>query len=45
VNPIQHYVITFVSDLRQDDGFLWVLVASTNKTDCHAIIEILLNVA
>ena len=22
---IQHYVIKFVSDLRQDDGFLWVL--------------------
>jgi hypothetical protein len=23
--PIQHYVIKFVSDLRQVDGFLWGL--------------------
>jgi hypothetical protein len=25
VNSMQHYVIKFVSDLRQVDGFLWVL--------------------
>ena len=25
VNSIQHYVIKFVSDLRQVSGFLWVL--------------------
>ena len=36
---IQHYVIKFVSDLRQ------VVVSSTNKTDCHDISEILLKVA
>jgi hypothetical protein len=35
----------FVSDLRQVVGFLWVLVYSTNKTDCHDITEILLKVA
>jgi hypothetical protein len=38
-------VIKFVSDLQQVDGFLWVLVSSTYKTDCHDITEILLNVA
>jgi hypothetical protein len=37
---IQHYVIKFVSDLRQVSGFL--PVSSTNKTDCHDITEILL---
>ena len=36
---IQHYVIKFVSDLQQVSGFLQVLVSSTNKTDCHNIIE------
>ena len=40
---IQHYVIKFVSDLRQvfsgDSGF------STNKIGCHDITEILLKVA
>jgi hypothetical protein len=39
---IQHYVIKFVSDLRQVGGFLQVL---TNKTDCHDLTEILLKVA
>jgi hypothetical protein len=34
---VQHYVIMFVSDLRQ--------VSSTNKTDCHDITEILLKVS
>ena len=43
VYSIQHYVIKFVSDLQQIYGFLQV--ASTNKTDCHYIIEILLIVA
>jgi hypothetical protein len=38
-----HYVIKFVSDLRQVGGFL--LVSSTNKTDRHDITEILLKVA
>ena len=45
---IQHYVIKFVSDLRQVDGFLKVqciMVFSNNKTDCHDITEILLKVA
>ena len=39
---IQHYVIKFVSDLQQVDGFL--LVSYTNKTDRHDITEILLKV-
>jgi hypothetical protein len=38
----QHYVIRFVSDLRQVGGFLWF--SSTNKTDSHDITEILLKV-
>jgi hypothetical protein len=37
---LQHYVIKFVSDLRQVVCFLWV--SSTNKTDRHDITEILL---
>ena len=42
----QHYVIKFVSDLQQVGDSLRVLwVSSTNKTDCHDIAEILLNVA
>jgi hypothetical protein len=46
VCSIQHYVIKFVSDLRQfEDFFLSTLVSSTNKTDCHNINEILLKVA
>jgi hypothetical protein len=36
VCSIQHYVIKFVSDLRQVGGFLpSTLVSSTNKTDHH----------
>ena len=43
---IQHYVIKFVSDLRQVGGFfLGTLVSSTNKTDHHDIAEILLEMA
>jgi hypothetical protein len=38
-----HYVIKFVSDLRQVGGFL--LVSSINKTGRHDIAEILLIVA
>ena len=37
---IQHYVIKFVSDLRQGTP-----VSTTNKTDRHNIAEILLKVA
>ena len=37
---IHHYVIKFVSDLRQVSG----PVSATNKTDCHDISEILLKV-
>ena len=40
---MQHYMITFVSDLQQVGGFL--RFSSTNKNDCHDIIEILLKVA
>ena len=43
---VQHYVIKFVSDLRQVGGFLQVTpVSSTNKTDRHDITEILLKEA
>ena len=43
---IQHYVIKFVSDLRQVGGFLrGTLVSSTNKTGYNDIAEILLKVA
>jgi hypothetical protein len=43
-NPA-HYVIKFVTDLRQVCGFLLVTpVSSTNKTDHHNITEILLKV-
>ena len=43
---IQHYVIKFVNDLRQIDGFSPdTPVCSTNKTDRHDITEILLKVA
>ena len=47
VYSIQHYVIKFVSDLRQVGGFLRYCtpVSSTNKTDRHDITEILLKVA
>ena len=41
-----HYVIKFVSDLWQFICFLsGTLISSTNKTDCHDIIEILLKMA
>ena len=41
----QHYVIKFVSDLRQVGGFLWVLrFPPWNKTERHDITEILLKV-
>ena len=39
----KHYVIKFVSDLRQAHGFS--MVSDTNKTDRHDINEILLKVA
>ena len=43
---MQHYVIKFVSDLRQVGGFLRVLqFPPPNKTDLHIITEILLNVS
>jgi len=42
---VQHYVIMFVSDLRQVGGFCpGPPVSSTNKTDRHDIAEILLKV-
>ena len=41
-----HYVIKFVSDLQQVDGFFPdTPVSTTNKTDRHDITEILLKVA
>ena len=46
VYSIQHYVISFVSDLWQVGGFSpGTLVSSTNKTDSHDITEIVLKVA
>ena len=44
---IQHYVIKFVSDVRQVGQWfsLCTPVSSTNKADCHDITEILLKVA
>ena len=45
VYSIQHYVIKFVSNLRQVGGFLRYSDSSTNKTDRHDITEILLKVA
>jgi len=46
VNSIQHYVINFVSDLRQVGGFFpGTPVSSANRTDRHDITEILLKVA
>jgi hypothetical protein len=42
---MQHYVIKFVSDLRQVSEFSpGTSVSSTNKTDRHNIAEILLKV-
>jgi len=43
VYSIQHYVIKFLSDLRQVGGFS--PVSSTNKPDRHDITEILLKLA
>ena len=46
VYTIQHYVIKFVSELRQVGGFPRVLrFPPTNKTDRHDIDEIVLKVA
>jgi hypothetical protein len=46
VYSIQHFVITFVSDLRQIGGFIQVFRFSPQKkTDHHDITEILLKVA
>ena len=46
IYSIKHYVIKFVSDLRQVGVFPpGTPVSSTNKTDCHDITEILLKVA
>jgi len=47
VYSIQHYVIKFVSDLRQVCGFLraGTPVSSTNEIDNHYMTEILLKVA
>ena len=43
---IQHYVVKFVSYLRQVCGFSpGTPVSSINKIDCHDITEILLKVA
>ena len=46
VYSMQHYVIKFVSDLRQVGGFSpSTTVSSSNKTDRHDITEILMKVA
>jgi hypothetical protein len=46
VYSIQHYVIKFVSDLLETDGFLWVLLLLPPiKSDSHDITEISLKVA
>ena len=42
---IQHYVIKFASDLREVDGFLWVLRFPPPIKHCHDITDILLKVA
>jgi hypothetical protein len=42
VRSIQHYVIKFVSELRQVWFSPGTPVSSTNKTDVHDIAEILL---
>jgi hypothetical protein len=43
---VQHYVIKFVSDLRQVGGFFpGTPISPTNKTGRHDITDILLNVA
>ena len=43
VYSMQHYVMKFVSDLREIGGFLQV--SFTNEIDHHDITEILLKVA
>jgi len=40
---VQHYLIKFVSDLRQVGGFLGV--SSTNNADRHDVTELMLKVA
>jgi hypothetical protein len=45
VYTIHHYVIKFVSDLRQVGGYLRLSLSSTNKTYHNYIAEILLKVA
>ena len=40
VYSIQHYVIMLVSDLRQVDGFLWVLPFPLTRSVCPSIISI-----
>ena len=45
VYSIQHYVIKFVSDVRQIGGFLQFPSPINNKADHHDITEILLKVA
>jgi hypothetical protein len=46
VYSIQYYVIKFVSDLWQVNGFFpGSQVSSTNKTDYHGITDILSKVA
>jgi hypothetical protein len=44
---VQHYVIQFVSDLRQFGGFLRVILfpPPINQTDRHGLTEMLLKVA
>ena len=42
---IQHYVITFASDLRQTGRWFPPRTPVSNKTDHHDITDILLNVA
>ena len=49
VYSVQHYVIKFLSDLRQVSGFLWVLqfpsLIKKKKKDRHEITGLLLKVA
>ena len=40
VYSIQHYVIKFVSDLRQGGFSPSTLVSSTNKTDCGYLMAL-----
>jgi hypothetical protein len=45
VYSIQYYVIKFVSNLRQAEGFPGTPISSNNKTESQDITEILLKVA